>query len=219
MDVAISAFSGRPTILIVGGKNRNLDLTDTKKRLKSAKNLIKVIFIGETAPLLAAEQDPQKFAIATNLSAAVTLAHQMAKNHLIFKSYSFNPKTLTANFSYQGSDKTNYTEKIIFASPNKHSSNFKHLPIIASNSRPKNNPIHSKPLKEDTINLQTLLDRALFLSFILIGTSYYKSHPTANIKLDFPLDAFQANFFTTVYTHGLSQFIYENKLPLSSPYL
>lgn len=57
-----------------------------------------------------------------------------------------------------------------------------------------------------------LLDRALFLSFILIGTSYYKSHPTPTVELDLPLDEFQAHFFNTVYQEGLSQFAFENHL-------
>lgn len=57
-----------------------------------------------------------------------------------------------------------------------------------------------------------LIDRAMFLSFILIGTSYYKSHPTQEVALDFPLDEFQADFFSTVYQAGLSQFAFENQL-------
>lgn len=57
-----------------------------------------------------------------------------------------------------------------------------------------------------------LLDRALFLCFILIGTSYYKTHPTPTVALDTPLDVFQALFFDTVYQEGLSQYAYENQL-------
>lgn len=57
-----------------------------------------------------------------------------------------------------------------------------------------------------------LLDRALFLSFILVGTSYYKSHPTAQVSLDFPIDQLQADFFNQVYQEGLSQFAFENHL-------
>ncbi len=57
-----------------------------------------------------------------------------------------------------------------------------------------------------------LLDRALFLAFILIGTSYYKSHPTREVFINRPLDPFQAGFFTTVYQDGLSQFAFENHL-------
>lgn len=60
-----------------------------------------------------------------------------------------------------------------------------------------------------------LLDRALFLAFILIGTSYYKSHPTPTILLNSPLDTFQAQFFSTVYQEGLSQFAFENHLTRS----
>lgn len=57
-----------------------------------------------------------------------------------------------------------------------------------------------------------LLERALFLCFILIGTSYYKAHPTPSVALDFPLDEFQATFFSTVFQEGLSQFAFENNL-------
>ena len=57
-----------------------------------------------------------------------------------------------------------------------------------------------------------LLDRAMFLSFILIGTSYYKAHPTKKVSLKTPLDEFQAQFFNTVYQEGLSQFAFENQL-------
>jgi len=57
-----------------------------------------------------------------------------------------------------------------------------------------------------------LLDHALFLSFILIGTSYYKAHPTNQVILEKPIDEFQAQFFSTVYQEGLSQFAFENQL-------
>lgn len=57
-----------------------------------------------------------------------------------------------------------------------------------------------------------ILDRALFLAFIIIGTSYYKSHPTRKILLIDEIDNFQAKFFSTIYQEGLSQFAYENHL-------
>lgn len=57
-----------------------------------------------------------------------------------------------------------------------------------------------------------LLDRALFLCFILIGTSYYKAHPTNQVQLDAKIDEFQAHFFNQVYQEGLSQFAFENHL-------
>ena len=67
--------------------------------------------------------------------------------------------------------------------------------------------------KTDKIIDRKLLDRALFLSFILIGTSYYKTRPTKNVLVEEKtLDDFQAKFFSTVYQEGLSQFAYENHL-------
>ncbi|MCA9309483.1 hypothetical protein KC973_03830, partial [Candidatus Saccharibacteria bacterium] len=57
------------------------------------------------------------------------------------------------------------------------------------------------------------LDKALFLAFILIGTSYYKTFPSQSVELgDHAIDAWQARFFNSVYQEGLSQFAFENNL-------
>lgn len=105
-----------------------------------------------------------------------------------FLSYYLDPRTLTATFCYQGIDNFIFTERVHFVATNR-----------------QFNP-HGDP------DLSALLDRALFLSFILIGTSYYKTHPTPSVRLDQPLDPFQAAFFTSVYQEGLSQFAFENQL-------
>lgn len=57
-----------------------------------------------------------------------------------------------------------------------------------------------------------VLDQALFLAFILIGTSYYKTFPSTDIGIEQPIDEWQAAFFSNVYQEGLSQFAYENEL-------
>lgn len=57
-----------------------------------------------------------------------------------------------------------------------------------------------------------LLKRSLFLAFMVIGTSYYKTFPTTEFELGYPIDAWQANFFNLVYQEGLSQFVFENNL-------
>lgn len=58
-----------------------------------------------------------------------------------------------------------------------------------------------------------VLDRALFLAFVLIGTSYYKTFPSAEVQLlKGSLDSWQADFFSSVYQDGLSQFAFENNL-------
>ena len=109
-----------------------------------------------------------------------------------FLSYYFDRSTYTATFVYQGIDNIIFTEKIFFApKPGTNTSSFNLL---------------------DNPGLTQLLDQAMFLAFILIGTSYYKAHPTKNIRLDRPLDDFQARFFSTVFQEGLSQYAFENCL-------
>lgn len=66
--------------------------------------------------------------------------------------------------------------------------------------------------KNDGYNAE-LLDRALFLSFILIGSSYYKTFPSRLVEIKVgELDAWQVDFFNHVYQEGLSQFAFENNL-------
>lgn len=57
-----------------------------------------------------------------------------------------------------------------------------------------------------------ILERALFLTFILIGTSYYKAFPSPLVEMNTPIDDWQADFFNKVYQEGLSQFAFENNL-------
>lgn len=66
--------------------------------------------------------------------------------------------------------------------------------------------------RKDTYNKEAL-ERALYLSFILVGTSYYKCFPSprVSIKKD-GLDSWQTDFFNTVYQEGMSQFAFENNL-------
>jgi len=60
---------------------------------------------------------------------------------------------------------------------------------------------------------EVMLDRALFLAFGVIGTSYYKTFPaTETVFKVGQIDDWQANFLSKVYQEGLSQFAYENKL-------
>jgi UDP-N-acetyl-alpha-D-muramoyl-L-alanyl-L-glutamate epimerase len=60
---------------------------------------------------------------------------------------------------------------------------------------------------------QAVLDKALFLAFVLIGTSYYKTFPVSEVSfLNHVIDGEQARFFNTVYQEGLSQFAFENDL-------
>ena len=58
-----------------------------------------------------------------------------------------------------------------------------------------------------------LLQRALFLAFSIVGVSYYKLFPEAEMLWHVgEIDTFQANFLNHVYQEGLGQFAYENNL-------
>lgn len=57
-----------------------------------------------------------------------------------------------------------------------------------------------------------ILDNALFFAFVVIGTSYYKTHPTRDVILDRKIDNIQAEIFNKIYQEGLSQFAFENNL-------
>lgn len=78
-DVAIKTFEEQPLVLIAGGKNRHLDLTNMKRRIFDAKNIKKAILIGETKELLAKDEDPEKYLFAETLEKAVNSAKEIAE--------------------------------------------------------------------------------------------------------------------------------------------
>ncbi len=119
----------------------------------------------------------------------------MQQTNYVFKflSYYFDKPSRTGTFVYQGIDNIIFTEKITFA---------KH-------------PKEAEGKRFNALNdpsLDQLLDRAMFLAFILLGTSYYKAHPTPNVSLSQKIDGWQAQFFSKVYQEGMSQYAFENRL-------
>ncbi|MBQ3271268.1 hypothetical protein IJH10_01535 [Candidatus Saccharibacteria bacterium] len=105
-----------------------------------------------------------------------------------FLSYDFDEKSLRATFRYRGGTPENPLE---------------FTKIATFSDRAQNS---SKTYDRE------LLDRALFLSFIINGTSYYKAFPSREVILPYAIDETQAAFFNHVYQDGLSQFAYENQL-------
>lgn len=60
---------------------------------------------------------------------------------------------------------------------------------------------------------EAVLERALFLAFLVIGTSYYKAFPVKNVRFEMGnIDVWQASFCNKVYQEGLSQYAFENQL-------
>lgn len=99
-----------------------------------------------------------------------------------FQNYSFDQQRGLASFNYEGPTGIQFTETVEFTIP------------------------------ESTFYNSKTLDRAMFLAFIVIGTSYYKANPTKEIQLPESIDETQAKFFSQIYQEGLSQFAFENGL-------
>jgi len=60
---------------------------------------------------------------------------------------------------------------------------------------------------------EAVLEQALYLSFLLVGTSYYKLFPSSEVIIKTgSLDEWQRQFMEHVYQEGLSQFAFENML-------
>ena len=117
------------------------------------------------------------------------MAYQSPYQEFIFEDYSFDPEISVAQFHYSFDGQRHFTERI----------NFKG--VIPNQIG-------------DPVN-KIMLDRALQLSFYLVGTSYYKTFPTKKIRFKKAQpDMWQSEFLQKVYTEGLSQFMFENNLSL-----
>lgn len=102
----------------------------------------------------------------------------------IFKNYEFNYSQSIAKFHYAFDNGYRFTEEVKFES-------------------------------SDAVDVQSntnLVGKALFLAFILIGTSYYKTFPSVEVEMGFSIDEWQTKFFNSIYQEGLSQFAFENEL-------
>ena len=225
-DVAIAAFKNQPTVLIAGGKDRGLDLTDFRNRLATAKNLEKIILLGEIAEQLAGD-DPIKYELVSDVDTAVVVARidaeDIAKKTGRTVTVVMSPGAASFDMFKDFKDRGEQYQKSV-----------RRLKIIEPSFRflnydfDKENFVATfryenlgteftervKFAKTNQIINDGLLDHALFLSFVLIGTSYFKAAPTGELlKIENrPLDDFQAHFFSAVYQEGLSQFAFENNL-------
>jgi hypothetical protein len=104
----------------------------------------------------------------------------------IFEHYSFDPKKYEAIFTYSHDNGQKFTEVVSFA--------------------------YGADVSKFTLEEWDILDHALFLAFVLIGTSYWKAFPAREVQLPVDIDHWQAGFFNKAYQDGMSQFAFENQL-------
>ena len=101
----------------------------------------------------------------------------------IFQKYEFDRRKLTAKFYYSLDQKINFTETITF---------------------PKFSPVNFN---------QPLLNKILFNLHLALGISYYKTYcPKKIIIRSGKLSEEQAQFWNELYTKGLGEFFYKNKI-------
>lgn len=78
LDVALKSFS-QPIVLIAGGYDRGLDLTESKRCIFDNTYLHQAILIGQTKQKLAEGEDPSKYQFADTLEEAVEKARSAAE--------------------------------------------------------------------------------------------------------------------------------------------
>lgn len=102
-----------------------------------------------------------------------------------FEKYHFDYETyeLSLHYSYDG--ERSYKERVSFSPPTG---------------------------ETEEVN-RKMIDALAFYTFIVAGTSYYKSFVAAEmVVVDRVIDYWQADFFNMIYRGGLGQFLYENEL-------
>ena len=83
LDAALKSFPDSPLVLIAGGKDKGVDVTEVKKLIFNNPHLIKAVLIGETAKKLSSGEDPEKFFHAgTDFELAVDKAREFAESRL-----------------------------------------------------------------------------------------------------------------------------------------
>lgn len=105
----------------------------------------------------------------------------------VYSGYKFEPAKEQASFHYQ----------IVFADGEK--KDFTERVVLPQAPRQDNIPA-------------ALLEELLSGVHLMLGVSYYKLYCPPEIKLNRPLKSYQAAFWDTVYSQGLGEFYYRNKL-------
>ncbi len=112
------------------------------------------------------------------------MSFQSPYKSFVFEDMSFDPESAIATFQYSFDSQRFFKETVKFS-------------------------------QSQIVPNKLVFESALELAFWIAGVSYYKSFPTTSVifKTNSPSRE-QARFLSTVYSDGLSQFIFENKLGL-----
>ncbi len=211
-----------PVVLIMGGYDRGIDLGPLVDELVATKNLEHVVLIGQTAERLHshfAEHGFGNSSIAPDLAEAFERARQLVPaGGVVLLSPGCASFDMFKDFSERGdafrSLVAGVQREFVFERYE-----FDDVTLTAS--------FHYSFDGFDAFVEQVVFDaateydkdalrRALFLAFIVIGTSYCKVYPRSRVRFaEGGPDEWQAEFLNTVYQEGMSQYAYENDLTRS----
>lgn len=220
---AARAFS-QPEILIVGGIDRGGDFDHLFEELNKQQNIKKLIVIGDIrhklGELLSKTTIPYVVSDAQTMGEIVHQATDMAREGDViilspgcasfdmFKDFSDRGDQFKRNVMSLGSvGKGTFIFKKYEFDPYTYEVRFTYQ-------------FEDGPEFHETVTFArgeqydaVVLEKALQLSLLLTGTSYFKTYPTTDVRIDaFMIDQWQAEFLNKVYQEGLSQFAFENEL-------
>lgn len=208
----------RPTVLIMGGYDRGIDFTSLADELAAQEQLKHIVLIGEVAARIGAlltargVSHEQSESLIRAVDAASAAARQ---GDVVILSPGCASFDMFKNFEQRGE----LFREIIAAK--QHEFIYESYCYDAQSGEATFHYTfdgrdsffeHIRLTPSDEYNAE-VLDRALFLAFLMIGTSYSKLYPRSYTRFrTHTIDTWQAEFLNTVYQDGMSQYAYENNL-------
>lgn len=225
---AVDAFT-ESEILIIGGVDRGGDFENLAERLSHRDNIKEIILIGEIRSKLAdifrssgmaatiteidakSMRDIVKYANSRAVEGDVIVLSPGCASFDMFKD--FYDRGDQFRREVQGLAHRNDTfvfDRYEFDPSTGQARFFYHFDRVGGDTF-----VETVQFKTGDSYDPELLDRALKLAFLLMGTSYYKSFPTKHVHVPGEIDDWQSEFLNNVYQEGLSQFAFENGLTRS----
>ena len=221
---AVHAFR-QPEIVIIGGIDRGGDFDHLAKELQSQSNIKKILLIGDIRHKL--DTIFSKYNLPVLISDAQTMGEVVheaaaisASGDVVILSPGCASFDMFKNFSDRGDQ---FREEVrSLGDVDKGAFIFKSYEYDNTSATARfTYGFESGDTFIEEISFQTgstepnsqVLDRALRLAFLVVGTSYFKTFPTQHVLFEgLAIDRAQADFLNNVYQEGLSQFAFENEL-------
>lgn len=220
----------QPTVLILGGKDRGLNLTTLVDEIVQAKHIKAVCLIGEAAPRISAAFQNKSFTNFTNITSndmavIVAQASRLASvGDAVILSPGFPSFDMFADFEDRGNK---FNTALRALNPYKQFIFDSYTFSQQDNSLALHYRIDNALYFTETYQFQTTITvpensaaftRACELLFLMAGVSYYKTYlPPTIVVNNIPIDTTLADFLQKTYQKGLGEFFFVNNLAPDTP--